>query len=286
MTEPAIAILPHGHRLGPALSSLPVSALIWPEGCPERLQGRTVGDLAATDHLIVYPRTDIHVRLRRGTRARISLILAEPAVIHARHHRMLRLSWRRFHRILTFNEDLLRHLPNAVLFPLGTTWVPEWRQLPLDKTAMCSLIASAKRHSDGHKLRHAMVEWARDTGQEIEVMGRGYTPFEAKAEGLAPFRYSIVIENTRETNYFSEKLLDAVLCNTVPIYWGCPNLDRFMVPEGIIQCQSAAELQAAVAAMSVADFEARLPQLRRLQGELEKYIDIDARAAKIIRQSL
>ncbi|GHG98919.1 glycosyltransferase family 10 domain-containing protein [Pseudodonghicola xiamenensis] len=286
MTEPAIAILPYGRRLGPALSALPVTDLIWPLGCPDRLKGGTVGDLGPQDHLLVYPRTDIHFRLRRGTKARISLIMAEPEVIHRKHLRLLRLSWRRFYRILTFNEGLLNAVPNAVLFPLGTTWVPEWRDLPLDKTAMCSLIASAKRDSEGHKLRHAMVDWSRVSGQDVTVLGRGYTPFEAKAEGLAPYRYSIVIENVQETNYFSEKLMDAVLCNTVPIYWGCPNLDRFMNPEGIIQCQTEADLRAAVAAMSVEDFEARLPQLRRLQGELEQYIDIDVRAAEVIRQSL
>lgn len=288
MTQPAIAILPYGGRLNPGLADKPLSELIWPLGCPERLQGKRVGDLEPTDHLLVYPRTDIHFRRRsrRGTRAKVSLIMAEPAVIHGRHHKLLRLSWRRFHRILTFNEGLLRALPNAVLFPLGTTWVPEWRELPLDKTAMCSLIASAKRDSEGHKLRHAVVDWVRETGQDIEVMGRGYTPFEAKADGLAPYRYSIVIENVRETNCFTEKLMDAVLCNTVPIYWGCPNLERFMDPEGIIQCSSEADIRRAVAAMSEQDFEARLPHLRRLQGEIEQYIDIDRRAAEVILGSL
>lgn len=285
MSAPAIAILPYGQRLGPALAQRPVSDLAWPLGCPARLQGRTVGEMAAGDHLLVYPRTDIHFRRRRGTRARVSLIMAEPAVIHGRHLRLLRLTWRRFHRILTFNEGLLNAVPNAVLFPLGTTWVPEWRDLPLNKTAMCSLIASAKRDSAGHKLRHAVVDWARDTGQQIEVMGRGYTPFERKSDGLAPYRYSVVIENVRETNYFSEKLVDAVLCNTVPIYWGCPNLERFIDPEGIIQCASEADIRRAVQRMSARDFEVRLPHLRRLQGELAPYLDIETRAAQAILNS-
>ena len=286
MTEPAIAVLPYGLRLGPRLAHLSLTELIWPLGCPARLEGGTVGDLTRSDHLLVFPRTDIHFRLRRGTRARISLIMGEPEVIHAKHMRLLRFSWRRFHRILTFNAGLLRAVPNAVLFPYGTTWVPEWRDLPLNKTAMCSLIASAKRDSEGHKLRHAMVDWAKGTGQDVAIMGRGYTPFEAKADGLAPYRYSIVIENVRETNYFSEKLLDAVLCNTVPIYWGCPNLAEFMNPEGIIQCTTEAELKAAVAAMSEADFQARLPHLRRLQAEVQPYVGIEKRAAEAIRASL
>ncbi|MDX2482389.1 MAG: glycosyltransferase family 10 [Pseudodonghicola sp.] len=286
MSNPAVAILPYGRRLGPALSATPVSELIWPLGCPDRLRGGRVGDLTDSDHLLVYPRTDMHFRRRRGTQAKISLIMAEPAVIHGRHLKLLRLTWRRFHRILTYNEGLLNAAPNAVLFPLGTTWVPEWRDLPRDKTAMCSLIASAKRDVAGHKLRHSMVDWVRSTGQDVAVMGRGYIPFEHKADGLAPYRYSVVIENARETNYFTEKLIDAVLCDTVPIYWGSPNLERFMDPEGIIQCQSEADLRRAIKATSEEDFRARLPHLRRLQGEVEPYIDIDRRAVEAILNSL
>lgn len=286
MTDPAIAILPYGNRLGPALASRPLAALTWPLGCPDRLQGKSVGDLEGSDHLLVYPRTDMHVRRRRGTRARISLIMGEPQVIHGRHLKLLRLTWRRFFRILTFNQALLDAVPNALLFPLGGTWVPDWRGQALEKTAMCSLIASEKRDTEGHKLRHAVADWARDTGRDVAVMGRGYTPFERKSDGLAPYRYSVVIENVRETNYFSEKLVDAVLCSTVPIYWGCPNLDRFIDPAGIIQCTSEADVRRAVDAASVPDFEARLPDLRRLQGALEPYAEIERRAAEAVLNSL
>lgn len=284
--DPAIAVLPYGQRLGPALATLPVSDLIWPLGCPDRLLGATVGDLRADDHLIVFPRTDTHFRWRRGTRAQISLILGEPSVIHAKHLALLRLTHGRFFRVLSFNETLLSRIPNGLFFPLGTTWVPQWRELALNKTAMCSLIASAKRDSTGHKLRHRVADWARGTGADIEVMGRGYTTFDSKADGLAPFRYSVVIENVRETNYFSEKLVDAVLCNTVPIYWGCPNLDRFIDPTGIIQCQSAEDIQRAVTAMSKADFARRLPQIQAIQPVLAGYCDLEKRAAEAVRNCL
>lgn len=286
MSDPAIAVLPYGGRLGPKLASVPGSELMWPLGCPDRLVGATVGDLRPDDHLIIYPKTASHFVMRRGTRAQISLIMAEPAVIHAKHLAMLRVTYRRFFRVLTFNEALLNHIPNAILFPLGETWVPEWRDLPLNKTKMTSVIASAKRDSVGHKLRHAVVDWARSTNQDVAVLGRGYEPFDKKAEGLAPYRYSVVIENVQEQNYFSEKLVDAVLCNTVPIYWGCPNLDRFMDPAGIIQCASLADIQAAVQAASDADFQARLPQIQALQPVLEAYCDVEKRAAIAVRDSL
>jgi glycosyl transferase family 10 (putative fucosyltransferase) len=285
MSDPAIAVLPYGLALGAHLADLPVSDLHWPLGCPARLAGASVGALCAQDHLIVYPKTMTHVGLRRGTRAQISIILGEPSEFHTKHLTLLRLSHRRFWRVLSFNETLLSHIPNGIFFPFGTTWVPEWRDLSLNKTKMCSLIASAKRNSRGHKLRHQLVDWSRNTSQDVEVMGRGYTGFERKADGLAPYRYSVVIENVREKNYFSEKLVDAVLCNTVPIYWGCPNLERFMDPSGIIQCQSEAEVRAAIQAMSEVDFTARLPLLQAIQPVFAKYCDLEKRAAEAVLAS-
>lgn len=286
MPEPAIAVLPYGMALGARLARTPVADLLWPLGMPDRLQGGVVGDLTRDDHLVVFPKTAMHWTPNWGTAANVSVVLAEPSAINTRHLGLLRLSHRRFFRVLSFNEDLLGRIPNGIFFPLGTTWVPEWRDLPRNKTAMCSLIASAKRDSRGHKLRHAVVDWARDTDQDIEVMGRGYTPFEAKADGLAPYRYSVVIENVREKNYFSEKLVDAVLCNTVPIYWGCPNLERFLDPAGIVQCQSLAEVQSAVAAMSLDDYADRLPRLQAIQPVLAGYCDLERRAAEAIRDCL
>lgn len=286
MPKPAIAVLPYGCRLRSSVAAMPVSDLSWPLGCPERLEGARLGDLTADDHLIVYPRTDMHFRLRRGTRARISLLMGEPSFIHAQHLSLLRLTHRRFFRVLSFNETLLDRIPNGIFFPFGGCWVPEWRELPPEKTAMISLIASAKRDSEGHRLRHEIVDWARETGVDMAMMGRGYRPFAAKAEGLAPYRYSVVIENVRERNYFSEKLVDAVLCNTVPIYWGCPNLERFMDISGIIQCRSQEDIRNAVRTVSEEDFAARLPKLQAIQPVLDRYGDIEGRAAAAIRACL
>ncbi len=282
MTQPAVAVLPYGHRLGPKLAQLPLSDLDWPLGQPDRLRQGTVADLTAQDHLIVFPKTAMHWTLRWGTRAKVSLIMGEPAVIHARHHQLLRLSHRRFHRVLTFNQDLLDRLPNARLLPYGTTWVPDWQTLDTTKTAMCSLIASAKRDTRGHQLRHQIVDWISRTGQDVQVMGGGYQPFDRKSDGLAPFRYSVVIENMPERNYFSEKLVDAVLCGCVPIYWGCPNLRDFFDPAGIIQCHSAKDLQTAIAQMSADQYTQQLPALEALQPKIAAYADWQGRAARLL----
>ena len=245
-----------------------------------------MADLTRQDHLIVYPRTATHLQARRGTQAQISLILAEPSEFHQKHLTLLRLSWWRFFRVLSFNEALLARIPNGVFFPLGGTWVPEWRSLPGDKTQMTSLIASSKKKSMGHRLRHRMASWVVRSGQNVDVLGRGYQPFEAKAEGLAPYHFSVVIENVQEKNYFSEKLVDAVLCKTVPIYWGCPNLDRFMNPTGVIQCASEADLRQAVERASVAEYERLLPGLLEMQSDMAEFGDVERRAAKAVQAAL
>ncbi len=286
MSGPAIAVLRYGQRLGPSLADAPVADLLWPLGCPERLSGASLGDMRADDHLIVFPGTMTHFVRRGGIRARISLILGEPSVINAKHLALLRASHRRFWRVLSFNEKLLARIPNGIFFPLGTTWVANWRDLTLRKTAMCSLIASSKRNSTGHRLRHDIADWARATSRDVVVMGRGYGAFDDKAEGLAGFRYSVVIENVRERNYFSEKLVDAVLCDAVPIYWGCPNLERFFDPSGIIQCRGEADIRAAIDSMSSEDHQRRLPHLRALKPVVETFCDLEKRAAQAILDSV
>ena len=286
MPDPAIAVLPYGMSLGPKAADIPLDDLHWPLDRPERLKTGRLGDLAATDHLIVYPKTKMHVLPRFGTQAQISLVMGEPSIIHAKHFALLRLSHRRFFRVLSFNEDLLARIPNGVFFPYGTTWVPEWRTLDLTKTRTMSLIASAKRDTEGHRLRHRLAARINSAGLDVAVMGRGYTPFDRKSDGLAPFQFSVVIENMREPNYFSEKLVDAVLCDTVPIYWGCPNLDRFMKTGGIIQCESEEALWKAITQADAAQYAERLPHLQAAKPQVETYCDLERRAAEAIRAVL
>lgn len=285
--QPAIAVMPHHVKLGLRPGQIPLDRLEWPLGRPDRLTGahRKLRHLAPTDHLLVFPSDAMHVRPGFGTRAQVSVVVLEPAAIHGRHMRLLRVTHRRFHRVLTSNEALLKAIPNGVLFPLGITWVPDWRTRRHDKTRMCSLIASAKRSLEGHELRHEMAEWVLGDGLDVDVMGKAYKPFYEKAEGLSPYRFSIVIENVREQNYFTEKLIDAVLCQTVPIYWGCPNLSDFMDVSGMILCQSADDIRRAVHSMSEEKYAALLPGLLKAQAGAARYAGFYDRAAHAVLDS-
>jgi hypothetical protein len=114
------------------------------------------------------------------------------------------------------------------------------------------------------------------------VMGGGYKPFKEKSEGLASYRYSVVIENAREKNYFTEKLIDALLCDTVPIYWGCPNIAEFFDTSGMIICQSMDDIQRAIGQMSEADYAARVAALAPARVRAVEFDAPYARAAQAL----
>ncbi|MBM2291974.1 hypothetical protein JQX09_08625 [Sulfitobacter pseudonitzschiae] len=278
MDEPAIAVLPYGNGIGRRVAALPLNMLHWPVGRPARMSSGTLADLGPKDHLLVYPKTSMHMR-PFGVAAQVSVMVVEPRAIHARHLRLLRWTHRRYHRIFTHDDRLLRSAPNARFLAAARTWVPEWDTLDLSKTEDVSLIASNRRDLEGHKLRHAVAE----ATQGVTLMGRGYAPFEHKHEGLAQFRFSVVIENMRAQGYFSEKLVDALLCETVPIYWGAPDVGKYFDTDGLIICSSKDEILTAIARADADLYDAMRPAVLRAKVQAARWADYELAAAQMLR---
>ncbi|UOA28063.1 hypothetical protein [Pseudosulfitobacter sp. DSM 107133] len=281
MTDPAIAVLPYGKGVGRRVADLPLDMLHWPVGRPAHLSKGTVADLGAQDHLLVYPKTAMHLR-PFGVAAQVSVMVVEPRAIHLRHLRLLRWTHWRYHRIFTHDPGLLRGAPNARFLAAARTWVPEWETLDLSKTQEVSLIASNRRDLEGHKLRHDVAALA----QGVTLMGRGYAPFEHKHEGLAPFRFSVVIENMRAGGYFSEKLVDALLCETVPIYWGAPDVADYFDTDAMIVCTSKDEILAAIAKADAGLYAAMRPALLRAKAQAVEWSDYERSAAEMVRDGV
>jgi hypothetical protein len=97
------------------------------------------------------------------------------------------------------------------------------------KTLDLSIISSSLHHTEGHQKR---LDFARrlkaHMGERIDLFGRGVNDFTDKAEATAPYKYHIVIENSRVPDYWSEKIADAILANCFPFYSGCPNLGEYL----------------------------------------------------------
>lgn len=278
----AVAVIPYAERLPEGLPDLPLDRLDWPLGRPARLMHGTVADMTATDHLLTYPKTLLYVVPRGRRRAQLSLMIVEPDAVHAKHLRLARLFHRRFFRVLTKNEGLLAEIPNGVRFVFGSTFLADPATTDTTKTREASLIASSKRLWEGHQLRHVVVDRIRAENLPVDLMGRGYQPFAEKAEGLAQYRYSVVIENLRETSYFTEKLVDAALCRTVPIYWGAPDIGEYFDTDGMIICSGQEDILAALRRVSASDYDARSAALEENRRRALDLCYTNRRAAAVI----
>lgn len=153
-------------------------------------------------------------------KVKILMLLEPPSVTPhlyfdvARHQK----TWDLYDYILTFDKELVKLNPDKIKwYPLGGCWIEEVDRKIWPKTKNISIIASEKNFTEGHKLRHKLIQHHHG---KIDVYGRGYRFVESKLEALKDYRYTIVIENCALNNYFSEKLIDAYMTGTIPIYWG------------------------------------------------------------------
>lgn len=261
---------------------MPLDALDWPLGRPERLARGTVADMEPADHLLTYPRTRDWFAPRGDTRARVSLMIVEPDAIHRKHLLLARALGGRYHRILTKSPGLLAARRNARRFVFGWSMIADPGAVDCTKSRTCSLIASAKEDQEGHRLRHRLARAIRAETLPVDIMGRGYRAFGAKEEGLAPYRFSVIVENVREPSYITEKLIDCLICRTIPIYWGAPDVGDFFDTSGIILCDDEAAILAALRDLSEDRYRALAGAVETNRARALDLARTEARAARLV----
>jgi hypothetical protein len=96
------------------------------------------------------------------------------------------------------------------------------------KTKMMSVITSDKVAIKGHRKRLEFVQkLEKRFGDQIDVFITSRDDLEDKWDAIAPYKFHIAIENTVCRDYWTEKLADAYLGLSYPIYHGCPNLNAY-----------------------------------------------------------
>lgn len=101
-----------------------------------------------------------------------------------------------------------------------------------DKPKLLSVICSSKTSTPDHAQRLEFVRFLQSQlGDSIDVFGRGIRPVEDKSDAIWPYKYHIVLENDHSNYFMTEKISDAFLGWSYPIYFGSPEAyHRF--PEG------------------------------------------------------
>jgi hypothetical protein len=195
-----------------------------------------------------------------------------------------------FSIILTWGQDILDKCPNAVFFPFGISWLDKEYVDNIDKLEKkfeVSFLCGGKQRIEGHHLRHRLHK----REEEITIPKQWYytlpdydynegnhtiIKYEDKCPGHEKKRlwnsmFSICVENSSNRGYHTEKIIDAFLSKTVPIYWGCPNLEELGYdPNGFIHCNDENEIIKATNKLTSEDYFNRKEAINH-NYELAKY---------------
>lgn len=112
---------------------------------------------------------------------------------------------------------------------LNSNFIPE-------KTKLISVVSSNKAFTEGHRKRLEFVQKLKNHfGDKLDVYGRGINDFEDKWDVLASYKYTIAIENDFCEDWVTEKYFDCIYANSLPFFYGCPNLEKIVDKDSFIR---------------------------------------------------
>jgi len=116
---------------------------------------------------------------------------------------------------------------------------PPPRSIPRKKNLM-SIMVSFKKFAPGHVYRHTLVQEILRRNLPIDIYGNGCDAFKASFENdtrlkgkfdlnepYETYQFHIAIENFQINSYFSEKIVNPLLHNTVPLYLGAKHINNY-----------------------------------------------------------
>jgi len=160
--------------------------------------------------------------------------IIEPPIINGENYRDIIKNKDKFKFIFSHHKNLIPQSENVVFIPHGGTWLRNEDIKIHDKNKLVSFIFSWKDWNPYHRMRFRVYDRFKDTNK-IDFYGTGCNrKIDNKIEGLKEYMFSIVIENSIESGYFTEKILDCFLSGTIPIYVGDRSVLDFFDENGII----------------------------------------------------
>lgn len=137
-----------------------------------------------------------------------------------------------------------------------------------EKKFPVSWIAGNPTDLPGHLKRARLVNYIRQNEKiGIHFYGRAINYIDDKWDGLAPYKYTVIIQNSSSPDYWTDVVSDSFLAWTVPIYFGCTNLDTYFPQDSFIKIDSidneAKCLELINSVIKSDNWEKRLPSIEK-----------------------
>lgn len=157
-----------------------------------------------------------------------------------------------------------------------------------EKVKPISWIAGNPTDLPGHRRRSEFLEFVRQDGSvDIDYFGRAIRFIEDKWDGLAPYKYSVVIQNSSSSDYWTDVVADSFLSWTVPIYYGCTNLEDYFPADAFIRIdidQPERSLKTMQSLAKEDDWDRRLPSLEKARDLVLHRHQFFPHIARLMRQ--
>lgn len=148
-----------------------------------------------------------------------------------------------------FHDNTLLGLPNiiespSIMFPHIRGNISDLASRPHIKTKKMSFVCSGLVGNNNYNFRSDLFKKLLETDLDIDFYGYGWEgitdsrykgAFDNKEITLSEYEFSIAIENSCEKGYTTEKFFDCLLCNTIPIYFGNPNIDNIYPKDSFLK---------------------------------------------------
>jgi len=105
-------------------------------------------------------------------------------------------------------------------------------------------------------------------------------------DSLFDSQFHICIENSKQKNYFTEKIMDCFVTKTIPIYWGCPNIGDFFDINGIIVVNNFNEIIDSCNSLTNESYYKMLPGIENNFLFSKKYVDLKKNVEELIQKIL
>jgi hypothetical protein len=201
------------------------------------------------------------------------IMLHEPNEFFGMHN-WIKQNYHLFTGILTWNEEILISCPNTILFTCNYQQdSKEYYETfkTKEKKFKVSFLSGVKTITEGHKFRNQIYtlknkistpkDWFH-TLEDFDLTNNvrpGYGDYSKDLSHIPEHLISspqvfgkricfddamfhVCVENVKHNNWYTEKIGEAFCTKTVPIYWGCPNIEEHYDKRGIIIFDTEEEL--------------------------------------------
>lgn len=179
-----------------------------------------------------------------------------------------RADWRVCDYVL--DSDFVPDNPRHKRFPIWAGWnlqklvEPKKMESFANKKKFCCMLVSNAKAKERIEFFHELSKYKQvdSAGRHLNNIGRS---IDDKMDFIKDYKFVISFENSASPGYTTEKLIEPMLANSIPVYWGNPEVDKDFNTESFINFTSAEDYQKVIADMI------------KLDQDEEKYLEMAAR---------